>query len=130
VLVIENVGNLVCPAAWDLGEDLRVTLLSVTEGEDKPLKYPRIFKDADAIVINKIDIAEAVGFDRERALESVRLVAPGARVFELSARTGAGMAPWLAYLRERGRQARPDPRGRSGWTRRRRPRAASGGGCA
>jgi hydrogenase nickel incorporation protein HypB len=100
VLVIENVGNLVCPAAWDLGEDLRVTLLSVTEGEDKPLKYPRIFKDADAVVINKIDIAEAVGFDRERALASVRQVAPGARLFELSARTGAGMAPWLDYLRE------------------------------
>jgi hydrogenase nickel incorporation protein HypB len=100
VLVIENVGNLVCPAAWDLGEDLRVTLLSVTEGEDKPLKYPRIFKDADAVVINKIDIAEAVGFDRERALSSVRQVAPGARLFELSARTGAGMAPWLDYLRE------------------------------
>jgi hydrogenase nickel incorporation protein HypB len=107
VLVIENVGNLVCPAAWDLGEDLRVTLLSVTEGEDKPLKYPRIFKDADAVVINKIDIAEAVGFDRDRALHSVRLVAPGARVFELSARTGAGMAPWLAYLRE-GRAAKRD----------------------
>jgi hydrogenase nickel incorporation protein HypB len=100
VLVIENVGNLVCPAAWDLGEDLRVTLLSVTEGEDKPLKYPRIFKDADAVVINKTDIAEAVGFERDRALDNVRLVAPGARVFELSARTGAGMAPWLAYLRE------------------------------
>jgi hydrogenase nickel incorporation protein HypB len=112
VLVIENVGNLVCPAAWDLGEDLRVTLLSVTEGEDKPLKYPRIFKDADAVVINKIDIAEAVGFDRDRALESVRLVAPGARVFELSARTGAGMAPWLAYLREHVAAKRdPDPRG-------------------
>jgi hydrogenase nickel incorporation protein HypB len=101
VLVIENVGNLVCPAAWDLGEDLRVTMLSVTEGEDKPLKYPRIFKDADAVVINKIDIAEAVGFDRERALEAVRQVAPAATVFELSARTGEGLEPWLAYLRER-----------------------------
>ncbi len=101
VLVIENVGNLVCPAAWDLGEDLRITLLSVTEGEDKPLKYPRIFKDAHAVVINKIDIAEAVGFERERALESVRQVAPAAEVFELSARTGEGMAAWLGYLRAR-----------------------------
>ncbi len=101
VLVIENVGNLVCPAAWDLGEDLRVVLLSTTEGEDKPLKYPRIFKDADAIVINKTDIAEAVGFDRQKALDYLAQVAPGARVFELSARTGDGMAPWLAYLRER-----------------------------
>ena len=101
VVVIENVGNLVCPAAWDLGEDLRVTMLSVTEGEDKPLKYPRIFKDADAVIINKIDIAEAVGFDRDRALESVRQVTPNAKLFELSARTGEGMAPWLAWLRER-----------------------------
>ncbi|MDZ7708396.1 MAG: hydrogenase nickel incorporation protein HypB [Trueperaceae bacterium] len=100
VVVIENVGNLVCPAAWDLGEDLRVTMLSVTEGEDKPLKYPRIFKDADAVIINKIDIAEAVGFDRDRALESVRQVTPNAKLFELSARTGEGMAPWLAWLRE------------------------------
>ena len=99
LLVIENVGNLVCPAAWDLGEDLRITLLSVTEGEDKPLKYPRIFKDADAVVINKIDIAEVVGFDRERALDSVRKVAPGATVFELSARTGEGVGAWLDFLR-------------------------------
>ena len=103
VLVIENVGNLVCPAAWDLGEDLRVTMLSVTEGEDKPLKYPRIFKDADAVVINKIDIAEVVGFDRGRALDAVRKVAPAARVFELSARTGDGVGDWLDYLRERRR---------------------------
>ena len=103
VLVIENVGNLVCPAAWDLGEDLRVTMLSVTEGEDKPLKYPRIFKDADAVVVNKVDIADAVGFDRARALDAVRKVAPGARVFELSARTGEGVAAWLDYLREQRR---------------------------
>ena len=101
VLVIENVGNLVCPASWDLGEDLRVTLLSVTEGEDKPLKYPRIFKDSHAVVINNIDIAEVVGFERERALANVRQVAPAAQVFELSARTGEGMQAWLAFLRER-----------------------------
>jgi len=101
VLVIENVGNLVCPAAWDLGEDLRITLLSTTEGEDKPLKYPRIFKDADAVVINKIDIAEVVGFDRERALTSVTQVSPGTPVFELSARTGEGVDAWLDFLRER-----------------------------
>ena len=101
VVVIENVGNLVCPAAWDLGEDVRVTLLSTTEGEDKPLKYPRIFKDADAVVINKIDIAEVVGFDRARALESVAKVSPGTPVFELSARTGEGVSGWLTFLRER-----------------------------
>jgi hydrogenase nickel incorporation protein HypB len=101
VLVIENVGNLVCPAAWDLGEDLRIALLSVTEGEDKPLKYPRIFKDADVAVVTKCDLAEAVEFDRGRALANLRNVAPDARVFELSAKSGAGMAAWLDYLRER-----------------------------
>lgn len=104
VLVIENVGNLVCPAAWDLGEDLRVVLLAVTEGEDKPLKYPRIFKDAHAVVINKIDIADAVGFDRALALDAIHRVTPAAQVFELSARTGEGMGAWLDYLRERRRR--------------------------
>src|SRR5690606_8814353 len=99
-----------CPAAWDLGEDLRVTMLSVTEGEDKPLKYPRIFKNADAVVVNKIDIAEVVGFDRDRALENVRQVVPNARVFELSARTGEGLDAWLAFLRER-RQAKANQPG-------------------
>ena len=111
VLVIENVGNLVCPAAWDLGEDLRITLLSVTEGEDKPLKYPRIFRDAHAVVINKRDIADAVGFDRAAALANVARVAPQARVFELSARTGAGMEPWLEYLRTEHRAKRQRWRG-------------------
>ncbi len=100
-VVIENVGNLVCPAAWDLGEDLRVTMLSVTEGEDKPLKYPRIFKDAHAVIINKIDIANVVGFDRARALDAIGKVAPAAEVFELSARTGEGMEPWLDWVRAR-----------------------------
>jgi len=99
ILVIENVGNLVCPASWDLGEDLRITLLSVTEGEDKPLKYPRIFKDADAVVVNKIDIAEVVGFDRDQALASIEKVSPGSQRFELSARSGEGVAAWLDYLR-------------------------------
>jgi len=101
VVVSENVGNLVCPASWDLGEDVRVTLLSTTEGEDKPLKYPRIFKDADAVVINKVDIAEVVGFDRSRALDAIAKVSPGTPVFELSARTGEGIDAWLAFLRER-----------------------------
>ncbi len=101
LLVIENVGNLVCPAAWDLGEDLRVVLLSVAEGEDKPLKYPRIFKAADAVVISKLDLAEAVGWDREGALGAIRQVSPRARLFELSARTGVGMEGWYGYLRER-----------------------------
>lgn len=98
LLIIENVGNLVCPAAYDLGEDLRIVLLSVTEGEDKPLKYPTMFKSADAVVVNKIDIAEAVGFDREKALANIKRVAPEATLFEVSARTGAGMEAWYKYL--------------------------------
>ena len=100
-LFIENVGNLVCPSSYDLGERIRVALLSVTEGEDKPLKYPTMFNSADAAVITKMDIAEAVGFDRAAALHSIDAIRPGIRVFETSAKTGAGMAGWLEYLRER-----------------------------
>jgi len=99
-LFIENVGNLVCPSSYDLGERIRVALLSVTEGEDKPLKYPTLFNSADAAVITKMDIAEAVGFDREAALSSIREIRPGIRIFETSAKTGAGMAEWLGYLEE------------------------------
>ncbi|MEB3338231.1 MAG: hydrogenase nickel incorporation protein HypB [Leptolyngbyaceae bacterium] len=98
VLVIENVGNLVCPAAYDLGEALRVALLSVTEGEDKPLKYPTLFKSADVVIINKIDIAEVVGFNRELAIANIQRIAPQATLFEVSARTGQGMEAWYAYL--------------------------------
>lgn len=100
VLVIENVGNLVCPASYDLGEDVRVVLLSVTEGEDKPLKYPVMFRTAQVIVVNKMDIAEAVGFDRDGALRNIRRVAPEAVVLEVSARTGQGMAHWYSFLEE------------------------------
>jgi hydrogenase nickel incorporation protein HypB len=99
-LFIENVGNLVCPSSYDLGERIRVALLSVTEGEDKPLKYPTLFNSADAAVITKMDIAEAVGFDREAALSNIREIRPGIRIFETSAKTGAGMADWLGYLEE------------------------------
>jgi hydrogenase nickel incorporation protein HypB len=99
LLFIENVGNLVCPASFDLGENRRVTLLSCTEGEDKPLKYPPIFTSAHAVLLNKIDVAVALGFDRAAALANIRRVAPQAEVFELSARTGEGIERWLAYLR-------------------------------
>jgi hydrogenase nickel incorporation protein HypB len=92
LLVIENVGNLVCPAAYDLGESLRLVLLAVTEGEDKPLKYPAMFHSADVVVINKIDLAAAVEFDREHAHRHIARVAPAARIVEVSARTGEGMA--------------------------------------
>lgn len=98
VLIIENVGNLVCPAAYDLGETLRAVLLSVTEGEDKPLKYPTMFGTADTVIINKVDIAEAVGFNRELAVSNIQKVAPQAQIFEVSARTGQGMAAWYTYL--------------------------------
>jgi hydrogenase nickel incorporation protein HypB len=97
-LFIENVGNLVCPSSYDLGEKTRVALLSVTEGEDKPLKYPTIYNSADVAVITKMDIAEAVGFDRAGALRNINEIRPGIRIFETSAKTGAGMAEWLAYL--------------------------------
>jgi hydrogenase nickel incorporation protein HypB len=97
-LFIENVGNLVCPSSYDLGEKIRVVLLSVTEGEDKPLKYPTMFNSADAAVITKMDIAEPCGFDRELALRNINEIRPGIRIFETSAKTGAGMEEWLGYL--------------------------------
>ena len=99
LLVVENVGNLVCPAAFDLGEDARIVLLSVTEGEDKPLKYPVTFKAADAIVVTKIDLSRAAGFDRDTALGHVEAVAPRARLFEVSARTGEGLEAWYDFIR-------------------------------
>jgi len=99
LLLVENVGNLVCPASFDLGENRRITLLACTEGEDKPLKYPPIFTSAHAVILNKIDIADAIGFDRAAALANIRRVAPQAEVFELSARTGVGLDRWLDYLR-------------------------------
>ena len=97
-LFIENVGNLVCPASYDLGEAKRVVLLSVTEGEDKPLKYPVIFRNADLVLVTKTDLAAAVGFDREKALASIRQTAPRAQILEVSAKTGAGCDAWLAWL--------------------------------
>jgi len=99
-LFIENVGNLVCPSSYDLGEKIRVALLSVTEGEDKPLKYPTLFNSADAAVITKMDIAEPCAFDRELALKNINEIRPGIRIFETSAKTGAGMEEWLDYLQE------------------------------
>jgi hydrogenase nickel incorporation protein HypB len=94
------VGNLVCPSSYDLGEGIRVALLSVTEGEDKPLKYPTLFNSADAAVITKIDLAGPCGFDRELALHNIYEIRPGIRIFETSAKTGAGIEEWLAYLAE------------------------------
>ena len=98
LLIIENVGNLVCPASYDLGEDLRVVLLSVTEGEDKPLKYPNIFRNANLVVITKIDLADAVGADMIAIHENIRRAAPAATVLELSARSGQGLQRWYEFL--------------------------------
>ena len=98
LLVIENVGNLVCPGAYDLGESLRVVLLSTTEGEDKPLKYAPIFHGADLVLITKIDLAEAVGFDRRTAIANLSAIAPQAALFELSARTGEGLKALIRWL--------------------------------
>jgi len=98
LLIIENVGNLVCPASYDLGEDLRVVLLSVTDGEDKPLKYPPMFQSANVVIISKIDLAEPCDFDRAAALANIHRLAPDAVVFDLSAKTGKGMDPWCDFL--------------------------------
>lgn len=98
LLLIENVGNLVCPADYDLGEQARAVLLATTEGEDKPLKYPPVFHAADLAVITKTDLAAAAGFNREAALASLSRIAHHARVCEVSAKTGEGMEAWCAEL--------------------------------
>lgn len=103
-LFIENVGNLVCPSGYDLGESLRVVLHAVTEGEDKPLKYPPLYHSADVAVITKIDLADAVDFDRQAAYANMTAVRPGITILETSAKTGAGMDAWLAFLTKK-RQA-------------------------
>jgi len=100
-LFIENVGNLVCPSSYDLGENLRLVLLSVTEGEDKPLKYPTIFNSADVAVITKIDLADAVEFDWTAAKDNIQAVRPGMRILEVSSKTGQGMPEWISFLTSR-----------------------------
>lgn len=97
-LFIENVGNLVCPSSYDLGEDLRFVLLSVTEGEDKPLKYPTIFNSADVAIITKSDLAAAVEFDEAAAKRNIQAVRPGMQILKLSAKTGEGMSEFLEFL--------------------------------
>ncbi len=99
-LFIENVGNLVCPASYDLGEALRFVILSTTEGEDKPLKYPTIFNSADVAIITKSDLAEATEFSYETAERNIQAVRPGMKIFRLSAKTGQGMPEYLAFLEE------------------------------
>ncbi len=105
VLFIENVGNLVCPAAFDLGEAAKVVVLSVTEGDDKPLKYPDMFAAAGLMLLNKIDLLPYVDFDVERAIGFARRINPRLEVLQVSARTGAGLDAWLVWLEARGREA-------------------------
>jgi len=100
-IFIENVGNLICPTEYDLGEDLRVVLFSVTEGEDKPLKYPLAFNTSQVAAITKIDIADAVGYDRALATKNIATVNPGITILELSSRSGDGLDAWIALLDER-----------------------------
>lgn len=106
VLIIENVGNLVCPASYDLGEGVRVVLLSVTEGEDKPLKYPPMFHSADVALVTKSDLADAVDFNRDAVLAALNKVAHHAHVMEVSSKTGEGMEAWCEEIVERARRAR------------------------
>ncbi len=101
VVVIENVGNLVCPALFDLGEQARVVLASVTEGDDKPVKYPHMFRRADLVLVSKVDMLPYVDFDRKRHAAYVRGASPNALMLHTSATTGAGMHEWYAWLRRR-----------------------------
>jgi hydrogenase nickel incorporation protein HypB len=105
-LFIENVGNLVCPSSYDLGENLRLVLISVTEGEDKPLKYPTIFNSADVAVVTKMDLASAVEFDWHSAYGNIQAVRPGMQVFRLSAKSGDGMEDYLDFLTARRNELR------------------------
>jgi hydrogenase nickel incorporation protein HypB len=98
LLLIENVGNLVCPTSYDLGEDAKIVVLSVTEGEDKPLKYPGIFRKAELMILNKIDLLPYVPFDPELAIENARRIHPGIQVIKTSCTTGAGLDLWLTWL--------------------------------
>ena len=101
LLFIENVGNLVCPAEFDVGEHCKVMVASVTEGEDKPLKYPLMYSVCELLLLNKIDVAQAVGFDRAAFLDNCHTVNPGLKIIELSARTGEGVTQWLDWLSDR-----------------------------
>jgi hydrogenase nickel incorporation protein HypB len=106
LLFIENVGNLVCPAAWDLGETAKIVLFSVTEGEDKPVKYPSMFSRSRYCVFTKTDLLPHVPFDLARARAYARTVGPDLEFFETSAATGDGLDPWFAFIRRQGRQER------------------------
>ncbi len=98
LLIVENIGNLVCPAEFDIGEDARTVVLSVTEGEDKPLKYPLMFRLADSAILNKVDLLPYLDFNAKEAVDNMTQVHPGMPVFELSAKTEEGFEPWINWL--------------------------------
>ena len=108
IVILENVGNLVCPAAFDLGQSSRIALLSVTEGEDKPIKYPTLFMQADLIILTKIDLAAAVEWRRKEAYQYLRQVNPWATILETSSKTGVGLEQWIKFLQE-GKLEQADP---------------------
>lgn len=101
LLIVENIGNLVCPAEFDIGEDCRVVVLSVTEGEDKPAKYPLMFRECDAALLNKIDLLPYLDYDRKAAVKTILQVHPGMPIFELSAKTEEGFEPWINWLKHK-----------------------------
>jgi hydrogenase nickel incorporation protein HypB len=100
LLIVENVGNLVCPAEFDIGEDAKAVVLSVTEGEDKPLKYPLMFRVCDAAILNKIDLLPYLEYDKDEAVRNILQIHPGIPVFEMSARTEDGLEPWVIWLKK------------------------------
>jgi hydrogenase nickel incorporation protein HypB len=104
LLIVENVGNLVCPAEFDIGEDARAVVLSVTEGEDKPVKYPLMFRVCDVALLNKIDLLPHLDYDKNKAVAYIHQVHPGMPIFEISAKTEDGFGPWLEWLREKVKQ--------------------------
>jgi hydrogenase nickel incorporation protein HypB len=104
ILIVENIGNLVCPAEFDIGEDKRAVILSVTEGEDKPLKYPLMFRECDAALLNKIDLLPYLDYDVKLAAANILQIHPGMPVFETSAKTEAGFEPWLEWLNTSARE--------------------------
>ena len=99
LLIVENVGNLVCPAEFDIGEDARAVILSVTEGEDKPLKYPLMFRECDVALLNKIDLLPHLDYDSRAAVENIRQIHPEMPVYEISSKTEAGFEPWIQWIR-------------------------------
>ncbi len=101
LLIVENIGNLVCPAEFDIGEDVRVVVLSVTEGEDKPVKYPLMFRECDAALLNKIDLLPYLDYDKEAAIAYIHQIHPEMPVFEISAKTEKGFDPWIDWLKSR-----------------------------